>query len=130
MAERSHISNLVVWVRPGRLAVTKAEISIIPNVKIAQSDNVAKLAIVLEAKSQDQVTERLRAIEALPGVLNVSMIYQYSEDAADAKKHGKHLMPRSRVPVEANSRRPQSLLHSLRRTPAGSGDRVGERELM
>lgn len=111
MAERSHISNLVVWVRPKLFSVTRAEISIIPNVAITQSDNMAKLAIVLETKSQDQITERLRAVEALPGVLNVSMIYHYLEETTDAKKRGKHRspMPRSRAPVPAIPRRPRSL---------------------
>ena len=103
MAERSHISNLVVWVRPRLFSVTRAEISIIPNVEIMQSDNMAKLAIVLETKSQGQSTERLRAIETLPGVLNVSMISHYLEDTADVKKRGKHRSPMSR------SRAPRSL---------------------
>lgn len=129
MAGRNHISGLVAWVRPGWFIATKAEISIIPNVEIVQSNDVAKLTIVLETKSHDQITERLRAIEALSGVLNVSMIYHYVEDAADAKKRGKHLSPltRSRVPVQTNPRRPQSLPPSLHRVSASSGELVGGR---
>ncbi len=116
MAERSHISNLVVWVRPKLFSVTRAEISIIPNVEITQSDNMAKLAVVLETKSQGQSAERLRAIETLPGVLNVSMISHYLEDTADARKRGKHRSPMSRA------RAPRS--HTL----CGSGDAAGERD--
>jgi nitrate reductase NapD len=109
---------LVVWVRPKLFSVTRAEISIIPNVEITQSDNMAKLAVVLETKSQGQSAERLRAIETLPGVLNVSMISHYLEDAADARKRGKHRSPMGR------SRAPRSLPLTL----CGSGDPAGERE--
>jgi nitrate reductase NapAB chaperone NapD len=123
---------LVVWVRPKLFSVTKAEISIIPNVEITQSDNMAKLMIVLETKSQGQIAERLRAIEALQGVLNVSMISHYLEDTADVKKRGKHRSPmtRTREPVPATARRAQPLPFTLRGTSAGSSDPAGERELV
>ena len=97
MADRSHISNLIVWVRPRLFSVTRAEISIIPNVQITRSENMAKLVIVLETKSQGQIAERLRAIEALQGVLNVSLISHYLEDTADVRKRGKHRSPRGRT---------------------------------
>jgi len=132
MAARSHITNLIVWVRPRLFSVTRAEISIIPNVQITRSENMAKLVIVLETKGQGQITERLRAIEALQGVLNVSMISHYLEDTADVRKRGKHRSPmaRTRAPLPATSGRPQPLPLTIRGTSAGSGDLAGEREFV
>jgi nitrate reductase NapAB chaperone NapD len=69
----------------------------IPNVQITRSENMAKLAVVLETKSKGQITERLRAIEALQGVLNVSLIPHYLEDTGDVRKRGKHRSPMART---------------------------------
>jgi hypothetical protein len=93
---------------------------------------MAKLVIVLETKSQGQIAERLRAIEALQGVLNVSMISHYLEDTADVRKRGKPRSPmaRTRAPLPATFGRPQPLPLTLRGTSAGSGDLAGEREFV
>jgi nitrate reductase NapAB chaperone NapD len=87
MVNQCHVSRLIIWVRPGWLAATRAEISAIPNVDIPQFDGKAKLIVVLETKSRAQIIERLRAIEALAGVLNVSLNYHHvEEEIADKKR--------------------------------------------
>jgi nitrate reductase NapAB chaperone NapD len=87
MTESCQISNLIVWVRPGRLAVTRAEIGIMPDMGMPEAKGAAKLLVALKPMDQRQIAERLKAIEALPGVLNVSIVYQNPEaDRAETRQ--------------------------------------------
>jgi len=80
MADRCHISSLIVRALPERLAVIAAGIAKMPGAEIHRSDAIGKIVVVLETESQGEITDRLRAMEALPGVLNVSLIYHHVDD--------------------------------------------------
>lgn len=72
MARQYHTSRVIVWVRPGELASTKTDLKAMPNVQITRSDWYGKLVVVLQTKRHGEIAEHLRAIDALPGVLNVT----------------------------------------------------------
>jgi nitrate reductase NapD len=90
MADRCHISSLIVRARPERLTAIAAGIVEMPGAEIHRSDAIGKLIVVLETENQGEIADRLRAMEALPGVLNVSLIYHHADDL-EAHDHPERL---------------------------------------
>ena len=80
MSERCHISSLVVRVLPERLAAVISGLADMPGAEVHQSDAIGKVVVVLETENQGEIVDRLRAMESLPGVLNVSLIYHHVDD--------------------------------------------------
>jgi periplasmic nitrate reductase NapD len=75
MANHFNVSSLIVWVSPGQFMNAKAGILAMRDVEIQRSDKVGKLVVDLATTNRDEVGKRMRAIEALPGILNVALIY-------------------------------------------------------
>lgn len=82
MAEEYHISSLVVRTLPGRFDDVAAAIAALPGAEIYGSDAGGKIVVVLETDNEHGIASRLGAIEALPGVLNASLIYHHIEETA------------------------------------------------
>lgn len=74
-----HISSLVVRALPQTLDSIKTSIAAMPGAEIHGSDAKGKMVVVLETQNQGEIAERLRSIESLSGVLNVSLIYHHVE---------------------------------------------------
>jgi nitrate reductase NapD len=80
MADLCHISSLIVRARPDRLPDIVAAIDALPGAEVHRHDAIGKIVVLLETETQSQIAERLRAMEALPGVLNVSLIYHHADE--------------------------------------------------
>lgn len=80
MADAGHISSLVVRALPRHLKAVIETIDALPGAEVHRYDPVGKIVVVLETDTQSQIAERLRAMEALPGVLNVSLIYHHADE--------------------------------------------------
>ena len=80
MADRYHISSLVVRAIPDRLEAVKAEIEALEGAEVFRSDPIGKAVVVLETANQAEIADRMRAMESIPGVLNVSLIYHHVEE--------------------------------------------------
>ena len=80
MAEVFHISSLIVRTLPGSFDDISAALTRMPDTDIYQSDPRGKIVVVLETDDEDGIASRLSAIEALPGVLNASLIYHHIEE--------------------------------------------------
>jgi nitrate reductase NapD len=76
-----HISSLVVLHRPDAADTLKAFIDRHPALDIAVQGD-CRCVMVCETGSQRAVMEHIDALEALPGVINVSLIYHHVEPRA------------------------------------------------
>ncbi len=90
MADLCHISSLIVRVLPDRLHDVVAAIGALPGAEVHRYDRLGKIVVVLETETQSEIAERLRAMEALGGVLNVSLIYHHADDLT-AHDHSERL---------------------------------------
>jgi nitrate reductase NapD len=80
MDEGYHISSLVVRAMPERIEAIKAEIAALQGAEVHRSDALGKAVVVLETANQAEIADRMRAMESIPGVLNVSLIYHHVEE--------------------------------------------------
>lgn len=81
MSDEVHISSLLIHVRPQHLPDLAARLTGRPGVEIHARAPRGKLALVLETKSELQITAIIDFIERQPGVLAVSMSYHQVERA-------------------------------------------------
>ncbi|MBP7065040.1 chaperone NapD [Ferrovibrio sp.] len=79
----SHISSLVVHVRPEHEAVLRHRIAQIPEAEIHSPAGAAKLVVVLETADQHGITQHLETIQAMQGVLAATLVYHQIEPATD-----------------------------------------------
>jgi nitrate reductase NapD len=87
MADACHISSLIVRVLPQRLKAVTEFIAALPGAEVHSHDPIGKIVVLLETETQGQIAERLRAMEALPGVLNVSLIYHHADELTGHDHH-------------------------------------------
>lgn len=81
MKDEHHISSLVVLHRPDAVDVLKAFAEDHDTLDIAiQGD--CRCVMVCETDNQHAVMDHIEAMEALPGVINVSLIYHHVEPHA------------------------------------------------
>lgn len=77
-----HIAGIVVHVRPGDVAAIRKQIPLIPSAEIHAASEDGRLIVTLEADSARRTVDYMDAIRALPGVLNVVLVYQHAEPAS------------------------------------------------
>ena len=70
-----HISSLVVHVAPKYLSVTRAQIEAFDNAEVYGDSKEGKIIVVLETENQGFVTKTIDAINNIPNVLNVALVY-------------------------------------------------------
>lgn len=75
MAAPTHISSLLVHVRPQLLAAVKANLRQLEGLELHQESPQGKLVVVLETEHERHILARIEQINALPGVLNAALVY-------------------------------------------------------
>jgi len=70
-----HISSLIVHVAPEHLAAIRTQIESFDNAEIYGDSPQGKIIVVLETENQGFVTETIDAINNMPNVLNVALVY-------------------------------------------------------
>ncbi|ARS48270.1 chaperone NapD [Ectopseudomonas hydrolytica] len=75
MAAPTHISSLLVHVRPELLAAVKANLRQLEGLELHQESPQGKLVVVLETEHERHILARIEQINALPGVLNAALVY-------------------------------------------------------
>lgn len=75
MAAPTHISSLLVHVRPELLAAVKANLRQLEGLELHQESPQGKLVVVLETEHEHHTLARIEQINALPGVLNAALVY-------------------------------------------------------
>ncbi|WP_267220476.1 chaperone NapD [Dyella silvae] len=81
MKDDHHISSLVVLHRPDAADRLKAFVDQYPALDIAVRGD-CRCVMVCETDSQRAVMDLIDALEALPGIINVSLIYHHVEPQA------------------------------------------------
>ncbi len=79
MEQEVHIAGIVVYSLPARLDATKSSIVSIPAAEIHAVSADGKLIVTLEADSTRRILDFMDAIRALPGVVDVALVYQHAE---------------------------------------------------
>ncbi|MBV8157124.1 MAG: chaperone NapD [Dyella sp.] len=78
MSAEQHISSLVVLHRPDALPAIQAFVDTHPALELAAHGN-CRCVLLCEVDSQRAVMDHIDALEAVPGVINVSLIYHHAE---------------------------------------------------
>lgn len=81
LKDEYHISSLVVLHRPDAANTLKAFVDLHAALDIAVQGE-CRCVMVCETDSQRAVMDHIDALEALPGVINVSLIYHHVEPRA------------------------------------------------
>lgn len=82
MEQEVHIAGVVVFVQPSTIAVAQSRISSLPVAEVHAASLDGKLIITLETDSAKRTVDTMDAIRALPGVLDVVLVYQHAEPLA------------------------------------------------
>jgi nitrate reductase NapD len=88
MPPETHISSLVVHLRPERQAEASALIAQVPGAEIHGASADGKLVVVLETPSEGDILDHIKLINEMPGVIATSLIYHEIEtQAAEEATH-------------------------------------------
>ena len=77
-----HIAGVVVHTRAETVEIVKQSIPLIPNAEVHASSEDGRIVVTLETSGTQQTLDYMDAIRALPGVLNVALVYQHAEAAS------------------------------------------------
>lgn len=77
-----HITSLVVQAVPERVGDVAARLDGTNGLEVNRTEERGKLVVLLETPSLADVTDQVDAIRGLPGVINVTLVYHQTEDAA------------------------------------------------
>ena len=81
--ERSevHIAGILVQARSERAAGVAAAIRALPGLDVPVVTDSGRVVVVAECANAAEIVDRIDRIRALPGVLNVALVYQHAESA-------------------------------------------------
>ncbi|MBB4041767.1 nitrate reductase NapD [Microvirga flocculans] len=79
MSRECHISSLVVHSRPDRVASVVDGIGAIEGAEVHGGEEAGKLIVTLETETENQVVERVNAIQLLDGVLAATLVFHHFE---------------------------------------------------
>ncbi len=77
-----HIAGIIAYCDTGKIEAIKTHISMLPQAECHAQSAEGKLVITLETESTRRTLDCMDAIRALPGVYDVSLVYQHAEPAA------------------------------------------------
>jgi nitrate reductase NapD len=81
-----HIASCIARVRPETLPASAAAIEAVIGGPVSASDPIGKLVVLLEGPATGALLDQVERIRAIPGVLNIEMVYQHSEDESAMKE--------------------------------------------
>jgi len=79
MEQEVHIAGMVVFTLPAQLDAVASCIRSIPSATIHGSSPDGKIVVTLETESTRRTLDYMDAMRALPGVVNVALVYQHAE---------------------------------------------------
>lgn len=77
------IASLVIRAKPDQLAGVRERLEAIPGVEVAASSPEGRLAVTVEDRPGLSFEQTLLDIHRVEGVLSATLVYQYSEPAAE-----------------------------------------------
>jgi periplasmic nitrate reductase NapD len=79
MEQEVHIAGIVVFAQPDCADAVAANIRVVPFATIHAASADGKIVVTLETDSTKQTLDTMDAMRALPGVLDVALVYQHAE---------------------------------------------------
>lgn len=76
-----HIASFIVQHRAGALAALAAHAAGTPGLDLARPGDIRSV-VLCEAEDQFAIIDRIDALRAVPGVLNVTLVYHHAEPRA------------------------------------------------
>jgi nitrate reductase NapD len=77
-----NISSIVLRAQPARIADIRAELARRPGHEVHGAHEAGRLALTIEDTNTGSAADAYVALHDIPGVIAVSLIYQYSDDEA------------------------------------------------
>ena len=78
--ESCHISSLVVHSLPDYMAAAIAAIEVMPDMQVPERDSNGKFVVLLETADESSTLAGISQIEALRGVIAVTLVYHQIDD--------------------------------------------------
>ncbi len=78
-----HIAGMLVHARPDAVETAIEAVRGFNHAEVHASGIVGKFAVVLECTREREIAECIEQLQAIPGVISVSMTSHYIEDAAE-----------------------------------------------
>ena len=82
MSEEIHIAGIIVAATRVHAPKVRANLALLPKTIIHAAAEDGRMVVTLETTSTQATLDCMDAIRALPGVLNVALVYQHAEPAA------------------------------------------------
>ncbi len=82
MEQEVHIAGVIVCCQQAQIEATKTRIGLLPGAQLHAQSPEGKLVLTLETDSIKRTLDCIDAIRALPGVMDVSLVYQHAESLA------------------------------------------------
>ncbi|RZI44128.1 sorbose reductase [Herbaspirillum sp. HC18] len=79
MDQEIHIAGIVVFARPEHITAVSACIRTLPSATIHAASPDGKLVVTLETDSTKRTLDCMDAMRALPGIVDVVLVYQHAE---------------------------------------------------
>lgn len=86
MEQEVHIAGIVVYVDVPSISSVRSHITSLPVAEVHAASADGKLIVTIEADSAKRIVAWMDAIRALPGVINVVLVYQHAETLADIEQ--------------------------------------------
>lgn len=77
-----HIAGIITYCDRASMEAIRVSIGLLPEAECHAQSPEGKLVITLETRSMGRTLDCMDAIRALPGVYDVSLVYQHAESAA------------------------------------------------
>jgi nitrate reductase NapD len=75
------ICSLVVYARPEKLKEVRADIEQRKGCEVSAVSEDGKLVALLDLSSRDLMSQTIMDLNNIPGVITVSLVYEYFEEA-------------------------------------------------
>lgn len=79
MSDEIHIAGVIVHAKPTELDSVRQQVVRLPGTRIHAAEKDGRMVVTLETDSTKRTLDYMDAIRALPGVLNVALVYQHAE---------------------------------------------------
>lgn len=79
MEREVHIASIVVYLQPAEERRIRAAIGSLREAEMHACDPSGKLVVTLETDGTRRTLDLMDAIRALPGVIDVALVYQHAE---------------------------------------------------
>jgi nitrate reductase NapD len=80
MSAEHNICGVLVHTRPGNVAAVKGRLAALPGVEVHAATDEGRVVVTVEDTPERQAIETISDIFQTEGVINASLVYQYTDD--------------------------------------------------